>query len=331
MKRPMRRGDRQLPDKAAWALLQRGEYGILSTVDETGQPYGVPLSYALEGETLYFHCAPGVGLKCSNLATQEKACFTVVGKTEVLPEKFSTAYESVIAFGTVTPVVDQLDKKRGLLALTGKYSPGWEAQAEAYADRTLAMDGVAVYAFRIHALTGKARAKQPAQQPAVRHATLADLDALEALEARCFPPQEAADRVTLAGRLAVYPNQFWVLCQGEEPVALLDGMDTDDRDLRDEMYHNPNLHQETGAWQMIFGLATLPEYRCRGYAGRLLRAAIQDARKQGRRGLVLTCKEALVPYYRGFGFAREGVSASTYGGAQWIQMRLTFRPAETEP
>lgn len=324
MQKPMRRADRQLPDSAAYALLQQGEYGILSTVDETGQPYGVPLSYAVEGKTIYFHCAPHVGLKCANLAYQEQACFTVVGRTEVLPEQFSTVYESVIAFGTVTSVEDQGEKRRGLLALTGKYSPGLETQAEAYADRTLATDGVAVYAFHIHSLTGKSRAKQPSRQPEVRHATLADLDMLETMESRCFPPQEAADRVTLAGRLAVYPKGFWLLCLEGEPVAFLNGMATDRRDLTDEMYENPTLHTETGDWQMIFGLDTLPEYRCHGYAGRLLRAAIADAREKGRKGLVLTCKEHLVPYYASFGFNKEGISASVHGGARWIQMRLTF-------
>lgn len=55
--------DRQLSDEVAYALLKGGEYGVLSTVDEDGQPYGVPVSYALEGNLIYFHCARGVGYK----------------------------------------------------------------------------------------------------------------------------------------------------------------------------------------------------------------------------------------------------------------------------
>ena len=62
---------------------------------------------------------------------------------------------------------------------------------------------------------------------------------------------------------------------------------------------------------------------CRqGYAGQLLQQAIADARAQGRKGLVLTCKEALVHYYAKFGFVNEGVSGSTHGGVVWYQMRL---------
>ena len=53
---------------------------------------------------------------------------------------------------------------------------------------------------------------------------------------------------------------------------------------------------------MIFGVNTLPDYRRHGYAGQLLERAIADARAQGRRGLVLTCKDRLVHYYAKFGF-----------------------------
>lgn len=108
-------------------------------------------------------------------------------------------------------------------------------------------------------------------------------------------------------------------------VAFVDGFVTDEPDLTDEMYERAELHRENGAWQMIFGVNTLPEYRRQGRAGALLRRAIEDARQQGRKGLVLTCKERLVAYYAGFGFADEGVTGkSTHGGAVWHQMRLRF-------
>ncbi len=88
----------------------------------------------------------------------------------------------------------------------------------------------------------------------------------------------------------------------------------------------PVCTDENGAWQMIFGVNTLPEYRKRGYAGELIRRAIADARQQGRKGLVLTCKEQLIAYYAKFGFVDEGVSEkSTHGNVQWHQMRLTFK------
>ena len=90
------------------------------------------------------------------------------------------------------------------------------------------------------------------------------------------------------------------------------------------MFADPSMHNEQGAWQMLFGVNTLPEYRGRGYAGLLIRQAIADARSQGRRGLVLTCKKQLMGFYARFGFLNEGLSSSKHGGAEWYQMRLTF-------
>lgn len=85
------------------------------------------------------------------------------------------------------------------------------------------------------------------------------------------------------------------------------------------------MHNENGAWQMIFGVNTLPEYRRCGYAKELIKKAILDAREQNRRGLVLTCKESLVPYYSKFGFIDEGITdKSTHGNVLWHQMRLDF-------
>ena len=108
-------------------------------------------------------------------------------------------------------------------------------------------------------------------------------------------------------------------------IAFVDGFVTDEPDLTDEMYENAYMHNENGAWQMIFGVNTLPKYRKRGYAGELIRRAIADARQQGRKGLVLTCKERLIAYYAKFGFVDEGVSEkSTHGNVRWHQMRLTF-------
>ena len=158
----------------------------------------------------------------------------------------------------------------------------------------------------------------------IRTATLADLDAVAAVEAACFPAAEAATRAELSDRLAHYGGHFWLMFDGGTLIAFVDGMVTDRADLTDDLYADASLHDAHGAWQMIFGVDTVPEFRGRGCAGTLLQAAIDDARRQGRRGLVLTCKERLLPFYAKFGFQNEGVSVSTHGGVTWYQMRLTF-------
>ena len=158
----------------------------------------------------------------------------------------------------------------------------------------------------------------------IRKGTLKDLEAIAAVEAACFPAAEAATAEEFAGRLQQYGDHFWLLWEGERLLAFVDGFCTDWPDLTDEMYADASLHRENGAWQMIFGVNTIPTCRRQGYAGQLLQQAIADARAQGRKGLVLTCKEALVHYYAKFGFVNEGVSGSTHGGVVWYQMRLKF-------
>jgi GNAT superfamily N-acetyltransferase len=158
----------------------------------------------------------------------------------------------------------------------------------------------------------------------IRTATSADLAAVVQIEAECFPAAEAATELSLARRLALYPNHFWVLMDGKQLVGFVNGMATDEPDLRDEMYDDAALHNENGAWQMIFGVDTIPAYRRRGCAAMLLEHVIAEARRQGRKGLVLTCKDRLVHYYAKFGFVSEGISGSTHGDVTWYQMRLTF-------
>ena len=158
----------------------------------------------------------------------------------------------------------------------------------------------------------------------IRTATMTDLSAVTQLEAICFPAAEAASEESFARRLEHYRNHFWLLKDGDTLVSFVNGLATNEPDLRDEMYDNAVLHREDGAWQMIFGVDTHPDYRRQGCAGKLLEHVIGKARAQGRKGLVLTCKKALVPYYSKFGFVSEGISQSTHGDVTWYQMRLTF-------
>ena len=159
----------------------------------------------------------------------------------------------------------------------------------------------------------------------IRYATGKDIPAIANVEAECFPPAEAATEEEFIERVGHYGNHFWLMFEEDKLIAFVDGFVTDEPDLTDEMYENAGMHNENGAWQMIFGVNTLPVYRRKGYAGQLIEQAIEDAKQQGRKGLVLTCKDKLIPYYAKFGFKDEGVSdKSTHGNAVWHQMRLSL-------
>lgn len=158
----------------------------------------------------------------------------------------------------------------------------------------------------------------------IRHAAIEDMEQIVKLEQECFPPAEAAGEQAFRERLSVFPNHFWLLFDGETLVSMVNGMVTDEADLQDDMYENAGLHSEDGRWQMIFGVNTALSYRRQGWAEKVLRQAISDAKMQGRDGLVLTCKERLLHYYAKFGFVNEGISESVHGNVQWYQMRLKF-------
>ena len=158
----------------------------------------------------------------------------------------------------------------------------------------------------------------------IRSGSAGDLDAVTAVEAACFPAAEAATREEFARRLAVYPDCFWLLEQDGTLLSFVNGMITDEPVIRDEMFADAALHNPHGAWQAIFGVNTLPEFRRQGLAGRVLQQVIRDAKARGCRGCILTCKDKLIHYYETFGFKVLGLSGSVHGGAVWYDMTLEF-------
>ncbi len=151
--REMRRKDREIPGHAAKALLEAGEFGILSTAGPDGQPYGLPLSYAFKDNCLYFHCAVD-GHKIENMDDNPKVSFCVVGKTRLLPDKFATEYESAVAFGVVSEVRGE-ERRNALVWLLEKYSPDYIEEGKVYIEQK---DKVTkVMKITIDRLSGKAR------------------------------------------------------------------------------------------------------------------------------------------------------------------------------
>lgn len=151
----MRRKDRLLPEEEAKEILLREKYGVLSTIGADGYPYGVPISYAYADGKIYMHGAAETGAKFKNMQSNHKVCFTVIGSTKVLPNQFSTLYESVIVFGTASRLTDTAEKQRGLEAIITKYSPEFQEEGMQY---IVKMGGKAdVYAIVPEQITGKAK------------------------------------------------------------------------------------------------------------------------------------------------------------------------------
>ncbi len=120
MKKEMRRKDRQLSEDEAYQVLKKGEWGVLATFDGE-YPYGVPVNYVFHNGSIYFHCAKE-GYKLDNIVKNPNVCFTVVTKSEVIPQELSTNYESVIVFGKASVVGNENEKREALNALGKRFS-----------------------------------------------------------------------------------------------------------------------------------------------------------------------------------------------------------------
>lgn len=125
----MRRKKQQLSNEETEAILRRGSHGVLALLGNEGWPYALPISYVYDEGRLYFHCA-AAGHKLEAIAREPRASFCVVDMDEVIPELFTTAYRSAIAFGRLRVLEDREEIVRALEALCGKYSPGLDTAEE---------------------------------------------------------------------------------------------------------------------------------------------------------------------------------------------------------
>lgn len=151
----VRRQDRLLEQESAIYLLATGEYGVLSLATIENEPYGIPLNYAWDGmNCIYFHCAVE-GRKLELLMKNSLASFCVVGKTNVIPEKFSTGYESIIVKGMLRIGLFEEEKLTGLNLLVKKYSPSYQSEGQKYIEKLFHQ--TEVLRFDIQEVSGKSK------------------------------------------------------------------------------------------------------------------------------------------------------------------------------
>lgn len=164
----------------------------------------------------------------------------------------------------------------------------------------------------------------------IRRATAADLEVVSSIEAACFPPAEACGRDEFARRLKYFADHFWLVEADGGVVGFVDGAVINSRTIADEMYADAESHDPHGAWQSVYGINVLPQWRRRGLGSAMIRAVIDAARAEGRRGCVLTCKDEKIAWYEKLGFRLLGRSASMHGGAVWNDMILEFAPTSAK-
>lgn len=147
----MRRIEKLLPKERTEEILINGEYGVLSTIGESGYPYSLPINYIYMNDSIYVHGAKE-GHKVDNIRFDPKVSFSVVDDSEVIPNQFETYYESVIAFGSAEEIEGK-EKNLALEAFIYKYSKDFLTQGMKYINNS--KDNTTIIKINIQHMTGK--------------------------------------------------------------------------------------------------------------------------------------------------------------------------------
>ena len=114
--REMRRKRQQLAEEESIAILEKATAGTLALLGDNDYPYAVPISYVYHDGKLYFHSALA-GHKVDAIR------FCVIEQDDVQPEKYTTFFRSVIAFGRIHIIEDEHEKLEVARMLGNRYNP----------------------------------------------------------------------------------------------------------------------------------------------------------------------------------------------------------------
>lgn len=150
----MRRKDRQMPEEFAWEVVDKCEYAFLAMTTEDGSPYGLPVTIVREGSAVYFHSAME-GRKTVCLRMHPRVCLTCVGNTQIQQDRFTTLFESAVAFGTAAEVTSEEEKIKALRILCQRHTP----ENMAAFDKAIAasLKRTAIWKITVEEISGKAK------------------------------------------------------------------------------------------------------------------------------------------------------------------------------
>jgi uncharacterized protein len=154
----IRRQDRLLDEAKSVLLLKQGEYGVLSMIAEGSEAYGIPLNFVWDNNSsVYLHCATE-GRKLQCLEVSNKVSFCVVGKTNIVSNKFSTEYESIILNCLAYTKLPVVERMKALELILDKYSPADKEIGMKYAEKSF--DRTEIIRLDIQEWSGKCKSIQ---------------------------------------------------------------------------------------------------------------------------------------------------------------------------
>jgi len=150
--RAMRRKRQQLSEEESVAILKKATAGTLALLGDNDYPYSVPLSYVYQEGRIYFHSALA-GHKVDAIRKCDKASFCVIEQDDVQPEKYTTFFRSVIAFGRIHIIEDEHEKLETARMLGNRYNPNHDEALQKEIEGGLSR--MLMIRFDIEHLTGK--------------------------------------------------------------------------------------------------------------------------------------------------------------------------------
>ena len=150
--RAMRRKRQQLSEEESVAILKKATAGTLALLGDNDYPYAVPLSYVYQEGRVYFHSALD-GHKVDAIRKCDKASFCVIEQDDVQPEKYTTFFRSVIAFGRIHIIEDEHEKLETARMLGNRYNPNHDEALQKEIEGGLSR--MLMIRFDIEYLTGK--------------------------------------------------------------------------------------------------------------------------------------------------------------------------------
>lgn len=150
----MRRKDREMDKAFALSVADKCEYAVLSLITPEGKPYAVALSVVRDGENMYFHCAMQ-GEKIDCMRANPNGCMVCVGDTELVPENFTTKFESAIIKGKLSEVTEADEKIHALKILCEKFAPTNMSDFNNAINQSLSR--TAIWKMSIDEITGKCK------------------------------------------------------------------------------------------------------------------------------------------------------------------------------
>lgn len=152
MFRNMRRIKQLLSEEESIAILERGTSGVLALSGDDGYPYAVPISYLYTDGKIIFHGAKA-GHKIDAIKADSKASFCVIDRDEIIPEKYTTYFRSVIAFGKIRILENPQEMREAVDILAQKYREGHEEERNKEID--MEFPALCVMELEIEHMTGK--------------------------------------------------------------------------------------------------------------------------------------------------------------------------------